>query len=364
MKQDLLLKKTPKNILIISMRYLGDVLLTTPLIHSLAKAHPNAKISVLVYSNTTGILEGNPDIDEIISTPQRPKFADYKTLIKQIFRKFDLSISCQAGDRRFVYALLSASTRVAFVPQRNEKGWWKRYLVHGWTEAETHSKHTVLELLKLSTLLQVPSCYALVPPQSPETQPSAVEKSLPDKYAVFHIHPQWKFKRWTTSGWIEIANYLISQSITPVFSGSPAKEEIEYINSIKKHLPANSINIAGKVSLSELTKIISQSQLFIGPDTGITHLAAATGIPVIALFGPTNPLIWGPWPFNYNKNIPPFKKVGNQHVNNIYILQGTDDKNCVPCQEEGCERYRDSHSSCLDNLSSQQVIKFIDSSLK
>jgi len=359
MNKELHLKKPPKSIIIISMRYLGDVLLTTPLIRTLRRSYPNAKISVLVYSNTAGILEGNPDINEIITTPQRPTRSDYLTLFKQIFRRYDLSVVCQTGDRRFVYALLSAPNRIAFVPQRSDKGWWKRFLVQGWAEVETHSNHTVLELLRLSFLLQSSPCYSLVPPQGLTTQKSISQLNLPKKYAVLHIHPQWKFKRWTVQGWTEIGNYLNSLSITPILSGSPAKDEMEYIDTVHKQLSSNSINIAGKVSLSELTEIIGQSELFIGPDTGITHLAAATGTPVIALFGPTNPLIWGPWPINYHSNTLPYTKIGSQHVNNIYLLQGTDKNNCVPCQEEGCERNRQSHSNCLDSLSSTYVIKTI-----
>ena len=54
--------------------------------------------------------------------------------------------------------------------------------------------------------------------------------------------------------------------------------------------------------------IIAQAKLYIGPDTGITHLAAATGIPVIALYGPTNPVKWAPWPSGYKQNITLFIK--------------------------------------------------------
>jgi len=361
MNKELHLKNSPKSILIISMRYLGDVLLTTPLIRSFRQSYPNAKISVLVYSNTAGILEGNPDINEIITTPQRPTRSDYQALFKKIFRCYDLSVVCQTGDRRFIYALLSAPVRIAFVPKRKEKGWWKRFLVQGWTELESSKNHTVLELLKLSNLLNIPPSYSIVPPRPTSSQSSDNQPNLPKRYAVLHIHPQWHFKRWTIEGWIEIGNYLNSLSITPVLSGSPAKAEMDYINSVLKYLPNNSINIAGKVSLAELSEIITQSLLFIGPDTGITHLAAATGTPVLAIFGPTNPTTWGPWPISYNDDISPFKKTGSTPINNIFLIQKELD--CIPCENEGCDKHRQSHSQCLATLDSKTIIKYIDLAL-
>ncbi len=350
----------PQRILIIAMRFLGDVLLATPLIHSIKNAYPNAKVDVLIYQNTIAMLEGNPDINELITTPQRPKAEDYKELFKQIFRQYDLSVNTQTSDRRIIYGLLAAPIRISLVPQRHQKGWWKRYFITGWAEFEGYSNHTVLELLKLVDLLNKKTCYSLIPPSLPEDQAinAITRHSLPSQYAVLHMHPQWRYKRWTSEGWIKIANHLISKGFTPVLSGSPEKNEIEYIQQISRCLPPKTINLAGKLSLAELRYIIENSSLFIGPDTGITHLAAATGAPVIAIYGPTNPIIWAPWPYNYQKNINPFHKKGNQHTMNINLIQGTAD--CIPCQEEGCEQNRNSYSACLDNLEADKIIEIID----
>jgi heptosyltransferase-3 len=93
--------------------------------------------------------------------------------------------------------------------------------------------------------------------------------------------------------------------------------------------------------------------LYIGPDTGITHLAAATNVPVIALYGPTNPVKWTPWPYGFEQSVNPFEKIGSQTVNNVFLLQG--EKPCVPCHLEGCDRHQKSRSACLDELSSERV---------
>lgn len=346
----------PHKILVIVMPYLGDVLLATPLLHALKRAYPNVQLDVLVFRNTAAMLEGNPDIDRILTIPNRPSLVEHWTLAKQIFRRYDLALALQTSDRSFFYTLLAAATRVNAVPDAYSKTRWKRYFVQGWIEFDNEHTHTVLQNLKLLSLLNVQPCYALVPPQTRHPQP-LIERfeflTGHANYAVLHVHPQWTYKRWSNEGWVEIAHYIKSLGLKLVFTGSAVTEEVVYINNIVNQLSFKVINLAGQVSLAELSYIFAQAKLFIGPDTGITHLAAATGIPVIALFGPTNPVKWAPWPNGYTKNRNPFQKLGNQQVNNVFLIQG--EGACVPCYLEGCDRHRQSRSKCLDTLSAQRI---------
>lgn len=346
----------PKTILVIAMRYLGDVLLTTPLLHSLRQAYPNAQIDVLVFRNTAAMLEGNPDIDDIITTPNRPKSDDYRQLFGRIFRRYDLAVVTQPGDRPFLYGLLSAPVRIAAVPPKNATGWWKRYLVRHWVEFDDENTHTVLQHLKLLDLINIPKHFLLVPPRIGDARRLAeqypfLSGDMP--YAVLHPHPQWTYKQWTVDGWLAVGRYLHDRGIKLVLSGGPGQEEMAYVADIQRQLPEDAINLAGKVSLAQLASIIAEAKLFIGPDTGITHLAAATGVPVIALYGPTNPVKWAPWPVGFNQDSNPFRKKGSQRVNNIALLQGEGD--CVPCHLEGCDRHRQSRSRCLDEISPEHV---------
>lgn len=346
----------PEKILVIAMRYLGDVLLTTPLIRSLRQAYPDAELDVLVFRNTAAMLEGNPDISRIITTPNRPKFGEIWQLIRQLFRRYDLAVVTQAGDRPFLYALLAAPMRVAVVPPKNATGWWKRFFYQRWTEFDDDNTHTVLQHLKLLDLIDVPRCYSLVPPQSEgRLQPAIQFPFLADNtgYAVLHPHPQWTYKQWTVAGWVETGFFLKQQGLKLVLSGGPGQEEMDYVAAIQRQLPEDTINLAGRVSLAQLAEIIAQAKLYIGPDTGITHLAAATGVPVIALYGPTNPVKWAPWPSGYNQDINPFAKIGSQQLNNVSLIQGKGD--CVPCHLEGCDKHRQSRSRCLDTLSPELV---------
>ena len=106
------------HILVIALRRLGDVLLTTPLIRSIRRAWPDATIDVLVFADTAGILDGNPDIDRVVPMPSRPSAGQSLAVAASILRRYDLSVSTQTGDRPSGYAVLASSRAVAPVEGR------------------------------------------------------------------------------------------------------------------------------------------------------------------------------------------------------------------------------------------------------
>jgi heptosyltransferase-3 len=112
--------------------------------------------------------------------------------------------------------------------------------------------------------------------------------------------------------------------------------------------------MAGKLSLAESAFLISRAKCYVGPDTALTHVAAALGTPTVALFGPSNPVKWGPWPRGYNADSNPYQMRGTQHVGNVVLLQGEGD--CVPCMEEGCDRRITSLSACLQGMPVEKVV--------
>lgn len=85
----------------------------------------------------------------------------------------------------------------------------------------------------------------------------------------------------------------------------------------------------------------------------MTHIAAATGTPTIALFGPSNPVKWGPWPHDWKSFESPWQRRGSARQGKVFLLQGPGE--CAPCLLEGCDRHLDSRSDCLDALPLEQV---------
>jgi heptosyltransferase-3 len=350
--------KFPANkILVIATRQLGDVLLTTPLLHSLRHAYPKAQLDALVYDTTRAILEGNKDIDNIILAPERPTFAQYRRLLKTILRRYDLAISTLTGDRPTAYALLAAKTRVGVVPTPNERGAWKRRVFDASTVFDDAGTHTVTQNLRLADLLGIPRLYTVVPPT---TEMDRLDAILPfawrtQPFAVLHPTPLRRYKHWHASGWRALAQRLAAGGLRVLISGGPGQGERAYVADLLSGLGVDVINLCGRTSLGELAVILRHARLFVGPDTAVTHLAAACDAPMVALYGPTNPIKWGPWPAQFAQDRSPYQRRGAmQRIGNVLLLQGEGE--CVPCHQEGCDRHRDSGARCLDELATARVI--------
>jgi heptosyltransferase-3 len=350
----------PKRILVITLRYLGDTLLTTPLISSLKQAYPDAKIDVLLPSGNVGMLEGNPDVDRLLAMPGKSGLKAFGKLLLGLFRRYDLAVSTQAGDRPTLIAATAGKTGIGFIPSDPAKAWWKRLLLTRYLVFGPDYDHAVLENLRFCELLHIERSYRLTPPQTLTAIPSKPNRP----YAVLHIMPQWRYKQWHAEGWRQLVEFLDRQGYQIVLTGSGQTAEQRALQTLQQQFPASAINLAGQLSLAQLTELISDAALFVGPDTGITHLAAATGTLTFALFGPTDPKKWAPWPHGYRKDNAPFPSRGSSLVNNVYLLQGHTNQDCLPCQLEGCDRHRESHSACLDQLTAEHVINIIDQTLK
>lgn len=344
----------PKRILVITQRYLGDTLLITPLIHSLKEAYADAKIDVLLPHSNIGMLQGNPDVEQFISFPKPSNFSTFIRLLSSVYRQYDLAISLQSSDRTTLCAITAGKISLGFVETQTGKNWWKKILLSRFLVFGQH--HAVIENLRFCELLGIKKSFSLIPPQT--SQPAKTFNS--DRYAVLHIMPQWRYKQWHIQGWLDVIDYLVQRDLEVILSGSDQAVELAFLDSVITASKHPVLNLAGKLSLAELTDTIRHAKIFLGPDTGITHLAAATGAPVIALFGPTDPQKWAPWPYGYKSSIPPFTSLGSQTVNNVNLLQNPKERNCIPCQGEGCDRNQTSHSECLDDLDSYFVLEAID----
>jgi heptosyltransferase-3 len=164
----------------------------------------------------------------------------------------------------------------------------------------------------------------------------------------------YTYKQWHINGWVEIIHWLHAQDFVIVLSGGSAQVEKEYADRIIAIAGIPIVNLIGQLTLGETTEMIRRAKLFIGPDTSVTHIAAACGTPTIALFGPTDPVRWGPWPYRWPADSDPWPLRGSGRRGNVYLLQG--EGGCVPCKQEGCDRHLNSFSECLTKLDSRRVV--------
>ncbi len=338
-------------VLVVILRRLGDVLLTTPLIRSLKRAYPQATIDALVFAGTEGVLAGNADLAEVITMPARPRLADTLALTARLFRRYDLAVSAQTGDRPIAFALIAGRHSVGPVEPEGLASAIKRVLL-GRSYIRDRSQHRVVDVLRLADVIGIPSVREVVCPaaaQRPQLAPA-------QPYAVIHAAPMFVYKRWTAAGWGALAVGLRERGFAVAATG--AASDRGYLDAMWRDVRV--VRLDGKLSWPELTALIAGARIYIGPDTAITHLAAATGAPTVALYGPTDPRLWGPWPCGGLEAT--WQAAGTiQRRGNVWLVQNP--LPCLPCQLEGCERRLDSHSQCLDELTVQQVLAAVDQAL-
>ena len=353
--------KFPANrILLIATRQIGDVLLCTPLLRSIRAGYPNAKIDVLVYCNKGGMLEGNPDLHEVIEVDEHPPPRQYLAFVRRIFRRYDLVVSTQGGDRPFIYAWLSAPKRVSIIPALRWQAGWKRHVAQAWCLLDNDNTHTVLQNLQLADALGIARRFEVVPPVHADAK-ARVSDLLPFSwqhapYVVLHPMPMWRYKRWTEQGWLEVARYILSRGYKVVLTGGPNQSERAAIADLTRSLNTpNAVDVSGKLTFGQVSVLLRECRCYVGPDTAVTHLAAACGSPTVAIYGPTNPVKWGPWPYQYAADTNPFIRFKPfQRQGNVLLVQGIGA--CVPCHNEGCEKHKQSYSRCLDELPSETVV--------
>lgn len=350
-------------------RRIGDVLLSTPLLRSLRGAYPQARIDVLVFRGTGGILAGNPDVNHVLEVEPQTTTRAHVAMLARVFRRYDLALTTQGGDRPFMYTLAAARQRLGIVPALRWQDAWKRWLTQRWTLLDDKNTHTVLQNLRLADLLAIPRCYQVVPPHCPEVL-DTLRVICPmawadEPYVVLHPLPMWRYKQWTREGWIALARYALREGLGVVFTGGPHDRERHFVQQLMTSLPKQRVsNVSGHLDFVQLAELLRRCCCYVGPDTVVTHLAAACGAPTIALYGPTNPIKWGPWPEGWGDDRSPYAaRAEFQRRRNVLLLQGISD--CVPCHREGCEHHRASYSRCLDELPAERVIdglKFMRSS--
>ncbi len=347
-----------KSILVVSLRYFGDVLLTTPLIRALARGYDGAAIDVLLTEGAGEMLEGNPDVRSILTVASRPTLAEHAALVRRLWRGYDLAVIAETGDRPYLYGALAASRRVGLVPPRALARWWKAPLLAGSVAFAPHERR-IDGYARLAAAMSLPFNAEVIAPTAGATaaQWSARLRfdAARDAYAVVNLSPRFRYKRWHLRGWCGLLQWLHQRDLRIVVSGGSSPEERDYVREVLARSGVPALDLVGGLRFGETADLLRGAALYVGPDTATSHLAAACGTPAVVLFGPTDPRLWGPLPRG-GLDVPYEPAAASQRRGNVLLLQEPS-LSCVPCQREGCERHRLSFSACLDALSAASVIE-------
>jgi heptosyltransferase-3 len=270
-------------------------------------------------------------------------------LMGRLWKRYDLAISTQTGDRPTLFAMIGGRSHAGLTATDGSPvgAALKRFMLHRSTPS-IKNIHRVEQMLRLADALGIARVPELVCPAG--AAPSGI--AADGNYAVIHASPMYRYKEWTREGWRALAAGLTKRKLTVIAIGGPGDAELNYLEDVWRDVAP-----IHRLPWSENVALLKKARVYVGPDTSTTHLAAAAGCPTVALFGPTDPRVWGPFPVGGLSE--PWAASGTiQNRGNVWIVQNP--LPCLPCTFEGCERRIDGPSICLDELRPEQVLAAVD----
>ena len=328
-----------RRVLVVKLRHLGDVLLTGPVFTVLKRALPQAQIDAYIYRESLPMLNLHPAISEFVLYDREWKKRGWMERLKreaallwQIRKnQYDLVINLTEGDRgAWAVRFCQANVRIG-VDRRKiythvvKNGPLPRHAVEKQLDA--------LRRIGIQPSAEEKKLFCVV---LPEAREAALRKIPWERFVLIHPSSRWRFKCWPSRSFAALSQKLIHQGKKLVFTSGPDQAETAMVEEIVRSLPKEAVcNLAGRISLPELAALIERCDVLICVDSVPFHMASALAAPVIAAFGPTSEITWGPWM--------------NPHARIV-----TSQMSCRPCYQDGCGGSK--MCECLNAISVEQVL--------
>ena len=342
--------KKVKSILVMRLDHIGDVFYATGIPHNLKLNYPDARVIFLTGSWAQGLLERNPYIDEIICW-DAPWF-DRKNNKSNVFREsldlmiklrsydFDLGFDLR-GDARHILIMFFSKIKYR-VSYGISAG---RFLLnqcvpYAWESQALDKNLALLEGVHLRVGHRLPEvCDTFSGDSKFERIFSENKIEGETRLAVIHPFSGTTAKNWISGRFIQLADTLAQEyGVLPVFIGS--KADYQAAGEMVRACKTKACNVAGVVSLGSLCALFKKAKLFVGVDSGPSHIAAYSGIPTAVLYsGTNNAFSWAP------------------KGNNVAVIQSQ-----VACG--GCEKEECSDNVCMSGISVQDVLRGVAQAMK
>jgi heptosyltransferase-3 len=326
-----------RRVLVTKLRHHGDVLLASPVFTVLRRALPDAELDALVYRETACMLEGHPAIARVHTIDRGWKrsgvwnqFLEESRLVRALAsRRFDLLIHLTEHPRG---AWLARLLRVRYAVARElpRPHWlWRTSFTHYYRLPRARPRHVVecnLDALRRLGLQPSPADRALVlvPRERDRARAEALMRQHglePGRFVLLHPGSRWLFKTWTYDRYAALIEGLSAEGWRVALTGAPEARERELINAILSGLAPTSraavADLSGALELRELASLVRHARAFVGVDSAPMHIAAAMQTPVVALFGPSGEVEWGPWRV-------------------VHRVVAANEFSCRPCGIDGC----------------------------
>ncbi|MFH1259919.1 MAG: lipopolysaccharide heptosyltransferase II [Elusimicrobiota bacterium] len=339
--------KEIKKILIIQTAFLGDAVLTLPLVSAAQKNFPQAEISVLTIPQTQEIFSGNPAIKELIlydkKGRERGLLAFWRKAGELGRKKFDLAL---LPHRSLASALLAYLARIPVrigFDRSQGKFFLSQRVPFIWSE---HDLERNLNLLRyplnreIENNLPAQIAFDAADERVVENLFNQAGIKRADFIVGLNVGSVWPTKRWPAEKYAQLADLLVERKKAKIvlFGGKADEPAVETAAKKMRHTP---LNLCGKTSLKQLAVAIGYCKMFVTNDSGAMHIAVARKIPVVAIFGPTTKEL-GFFPYG-EKNIVVEKNLP-----------------CRPCSLHGGKQCPKGHFQCLRLIDPEEVYQAVE----
>jgi lipopolysaccharide heptosyltransferase I len=337
-----------EKILITRLSAIGDVIHALPVAYALRKKYPEAQIDWLVEAKAYPLVKLNPYLDNVILLPRKKwremLSKEFMGTVKSFFnffkkmkkKNYDINLDLHGLFKSALSSfLIKPGLRIGPADGRE----FSTLFYQAKIDIPNKKMHKIERNLHLASALDAEIDevnYGLKMTPIIKSRVSRLfETENVDqnkKQVVINPFTTWESKNWFLERYFQLANELIKTGYYVIFTGGPGDKEA--IDSFETSAEASYSNLAGKTDLEELTEVYNRASLYIGGDTGPTHLAAAVGLNVISLMGPTDPDTHGPY--------------GEGHT----VIQDNS-LECIRCWDKHCSR----KMQCMKSITVDQVLR-------
>jgi heptosyltransferase-2 len=294
-----------KKILVLRYRFIGDTILTVPFLRNLRRAEPDAHICWVVAPGSSDVIQGIPYIDELKFWDPVTIHADSRGTHRTLAAKWSFIKELRSKCYDKVYVLkrsLSSAViaRLTGAPERIGFDTEGRGFLLTKKVPYHHDRHEVQNFLEVLRADGIDTTDDFLEYWTSPEEDAAAEKLLCDegvsavqKLVAFHPFASIVQRGWHLENFAELVSLFSEQGFTPLVLGAPGDKND--FNGVRDLFGSKTIDLVGKCRLRVTMALLKRCSLFIGNDSGIMHLAAAAGIPLVALFGPQSPVKFGPW---------------------------------------------------------------------
>ena len=287
-----------RKILLVRLRSIGDTVLATPSISALKRFLPHAEVDLLVEDWVAPLLSNHPQLNNVIEL-ERGGFMTRARVARELrAANYDVVYNLHGGTTAtFLTRATGARHRIGFKTYQyaqlhNHQAPSPLLL---WGQQKTHSVEQQLALLGWTgvPVTDRPRTQLGISPEAAETVNQRLRAAGRADRKVALIHPAAAFatKQWAAENFARVAEYVTDRGFAPVAVAAPNERAVLDSLCAESAVEIKTFDL----SLPEVTALAARSQLFIGNDSGIAHIAAAVGTPSVVIFGSSNIAHWRPW---------------------------------------------------------------------